>query len=1121
MGCSPTYKGNIKDDNKKGNSNKTKTIFDKVKSDSKSKDGNIKENSKKFVDTFKPIKIKQDLDDFLTKNQSISKKPVIISADYGDFQSNKLVNVIEKVRSKIKEDGSLTILANNQIIGDPAPGYPKILKVVFKKSENEIPITILTKEGSYLRINCNDSSDWDFIKIALNTTYERRPVLNEYHTVTIIKDNENSHFLKYSLKNGYNWNLIPQPQFDSDSIMLKTDATCPYGEGNDVTLFSDRYIFLGETFYAIKSEEFQIKFDEEQKKSEIEKDKKKEAQEKALKKINDDKILLIEKSGILLSQNSNEFFNLFKINENSDFNEAYNKFSFMFQIMFQASNITLEEKINFVDEMGKSGSLIYDFRLQHAILGLLGNEYSSKLQSSTSKWVLFNSDVLYQLVFCGEFIPDQILSRKNIKIAKPYHSLEYANSHPDSDFNITSSQRYWYNVLTILDNISKINKIVKKNQNSVEARLACSVAIHFGTPNDVAKDWIGYPSCEKIKPIDRFNRFLKVYKEGKLMPCFSSLSTWHLGFIANSFRTDEELDWCLEADNIPSNFKSSQNKISDAGGLVVYRDKNENGVDIDEGGEKYYGVEQTSLYNYKETGGVCGAISFFASAACQAFGVPAILAGQPGHCAFLWLNTEGKFLIGNDISGWEKTEINSNYAWLYELMSDCQYNREKFIKSENLRLASFISITSNPQIANNLVKLASEECVSNVKAWIDRVSTLNKISILGEGLKNTFYLNLNSIKKYKNNNTYTIDLKNSKISSGELISNLVEIRKITIYWCDSNGNNSNLQSNTKYILSTSVDGQSFTERRTNYHERFCDKDIYPIGYKLLCQKKSLVFYQPNYDQSVIPGWSKGKPDTRFLKIELLDEKFSDIKNIDITLSIKGADLKKESETLFSFWNNDKKVPQESFKSKEQKKESPSNMDDNEKTDIALFCKTKLPVNSVEERKDCLTDGTGDNCWTTSENNADIEIDLGTQCDVTEIRIKWWASCHSDNYKIFTCLKDGSNLQERASCHDCIDPNNWNAYSTMQLSKTKKFDTQIIKLSLKDGHDDPWQQKKLLGIRSVNVYGSYKVSPPPLSKEAIIINNSISVFLKTEERAYKCLSNHLKSFIPNIFAGYEY
>ena len=63
-------------------------------------------------------------------------------------------------------------------------------------------------------------------------------------------------------------------------------------------------------------------------------------------------------------------------------------------------------------------------------------------------------------------------------------------------------------------------------------------------------------------------------------------------------------------------------------------------------------------------------------------------------------------------------------------MSDCQYNREKFIKSENLRLASFISITSNPQIANNLVKLASEECVSNVKAWIDRVSTLNKISIL-------------------------------------------------------------------------------------------------------------------------------------------------------------------------------------------------------------------------------------------------------------------------------------------------------------------------------------------------------------------------------------------------------
>ena len=37
-----------------------------------------------------------------------------------------------------------------------------------------------------------------------------------------------------------------------------------------------------------------------------------------------------------------------------------------------------------------------------------------------------------------------------------------------------------------------------------------------------------------------------------------------------------------------------------------------------------------------EVGAVCGGVSKFGVAMAQAFGIPAMPVGQPGHCAFLW-----------------------------------------------------------------------------------------------------------------------------------------------------------------------------------------------------------------------------------------------------------------------------------------------------------------------------------------------------------------------------------------------------------------------------------------------------------------------------------------------------
>lgn len=977
----------------------------------------------------------------------------------------------------------------------------------------------------------------DLIEICLKTLYQRLPVENCYHEATITRPDQNSNLMRYTIGNGMNWGLTPEvtPEVtakvldcndqkgqNGESITLITDEDNPY-PGENVTLFSDRFIFLGETFYALQTEEFKAKLNKINNRIKEETDKEsKELNARLLKLKNEKKNSIDELNKVFMNGNRDELLEAFKIESETDFNKAYQHFSFLFEAL---SLFSIEKQLDLIEELGNSSSKLITLRLQYTLLGLLGKKYSNDLQSSTANWILFDNYILYQLLICGEFLPDQVLFQKNYRLPPVYHSKDYARNNPDSDYNINSSQQYWYNVLSILDNISKNYTEIKTNSNSIQTRLACSVAIQFGTPTDVPQDWIGYPSVEKIKPLDRFKRFLRVYEEGKLLPCFKKLSTWHLGLTINSFRTDEELDWCIEGENIPSNLKT-QDQINNACGLVQYIAVNSQGVSIHEGGEKYYGVKQTSLKHYKEKGGVCGAISFFGSGACQAFGIPSIIAGQPAHCAFLWLNTNNKFILGNDNSGWEKTEINQKYAWLYELMSDCQINQDKFFKSENLRL--FASILSNVSTKSScqLLKLACEECPSNFRAWTERISAINRLSITGLGSKDTSHLEFNLNSLNYDQNCYIIDLKNQRISSGEEIKDLVEIRKITINWCDVNSvslhNENNLNIPTKYILSTSKDGITYKEVRSQFHERKSEKAISPLGYKIFPASGNIVWYQLDNNTCVIPGWSKGKPDTRFLKIQLLTD-FSKIKNMDITLSLMGANLKEEASKILSIWNNDNKCNFNNLQI--------SNLNEDVNTDdLALFCKTKVS-STTEGNCNDATDGTGDNFWGTSESEAEFEIDLASVFNVNEIKIKWWASCYSDNFTITTSLKDGSHSKQRANKSNAVQhPNNiddWNAYTVIPLSATGEYDTQIIKISMKDGHKDPWRANEgkasiLLGIRSINIYGKSKEGPPNITKEALIMKDSITRLIDVNQgRAYACLNKYLESFPYNIFAGYDY
>ena len=94
--------------------------------------------------------------------------------------------------------------------------------------------------------------------------------------------------------------------------------------------------------------------------------------------------------------------------------------------------------------------------------------------------------------------------------------------------------------------------------------------------------------------------------------------------------------------------------LANNGGRVRYTLFNKEGISVQD--EGFYNGEPGTLQVMERKGGVCGAISTFGAAACRSRGVPATTVGQPGHCAFIWLNKDYKWILGNDVGGWSVVE---------------------------------------------------------------------------------------------------------------------------------------------------------------------------------------------------------------------------------------------------------------------------------------------------------------------------------------------------------------------------------------------------------------------------------------------------------------------------------
>jgi hypothetical protein len=195
----------------------------------------------------------------------------------------------------------------------------------------------------------------------------------------------------------------------------------------------------------------------------------------------------------------------------------------------------------------------------------------------------------------------------------------------------------------------------ESREAGVYLRLATATALTFAIP-------VGHMADGKpVDPMKRYSYFVTAHQAGKLFPFFDKAQTWELRYVVSSWARDEDMDWVRG--KVDAKLKN-QESIGDACWMVPYRDTNAKGVSVQEG-SKYYDFKPMTLQLMVEVGGVCGAISRFGTSVCNAFGIPAMPLGQPGHCAHVWRNKDGSWKLGQDIFGWAQSSQHDGMRILY------------------------------------------------------------------------------------------------------------------------------------------------------------------------------------------------------------------------------------------------------------------------------------------------------------------------------------------------------------------------------------------------------------------------------------------------------------------------
>lgn len=294
------------------------------------------------------------------------------------------------------------------------------------------------------------------------------------------------------------------------------------------------------------------------------------------------------------------------------------------------------------------------------------------------------------------------------------------------------------------------------SHDGVNLRIAIATALEF---SNGINTWL---TNSPIDPSSRYNFFADAYSNNQLMSDFSQYNVKKIRNIVNAKASNEDMQWLRKYIKEKHSNMLNRNNITSGYTLLKYIETNPEGKSVY--GPDFYGKNPT-IEKVIEYGGVCGAMSKFSSVLAQTFGVPAFPVGQPGHCAFVYLDSNHNYKLGYDIFGWEKSAgYDSTLPYIF-INNNLSKNKEKYYNSDaNMRLANN---TSNKDEALKLINLAIKEEPLNYEAWkIKFKLLLENPNIKENELTNTISEFSNTFSKYpviKDGILWQMNKKNQEI----------------------------------------------------------------------------------------------------------------------------------------------------------------------------------------------------------------------------------------------------------------------------------------------------------------------------------------------------------------------
>lgn len=240
--------------------------------------------------------------------------------------------------------------------------------------------------------------------------------------------------------------------------------------------------------------------------------------------------------------------------------------------------------------------------------------------------------------------------------------------------------------------------------NEVVKKTATTCALEFARE--------GWPE-EFMKP--RYDFYSSSYKEGKLNALYDTLMYWDMRLVTGCREgtTDgpcwggvRNLTWMRDNVRLPvDRYLGSEYQLQ-------YRLRNVAGDSVFSGdylGPVWDYTNHTIAWAHREIGGVCGALSHYASFGALSNGLPAMPMGEPGHCAYA-LRVNGEWRAGNSIywqHGIQKTLWGHN-EWDFLILMQNLYSDHfrTMISDQLVAMADFLGARKKMTASFNCYELA-------------------------------------------------------------------------------------------------------------------------------------------------------------------------------------------------------------------------------------------------------------------------------------------------------------------------------------------------------------------------------------------------------------------------------